>query len=65
VHDDDGSEFASVDAAIQRAITSAGEIGRNLLAKGKISDIVVKVRDERNQSVCTITASMTVDRHTA
>jgi hypothetical protein len=65
VRDDDGSEFASLDAAIQGAITSAGEIGRNLLAKGRTSDIVIEVRDERNQPVCTITASMKVDRHTA
>ncbi|KFG69669.1 hypothetical protein [Microvirga sp. BSC39] len=65
VPDDDGSEFASVDAAIQGAITSAGEIGRNLLAKGQTSGIVVRVRDQHDQRVCTITASMTVERHTA
>jgi hypothetical protein len=65
VRDDDGSEFVSVDAAIQGAITSAGEIGRNLLAKGRTSDIVVTVRDEHNQRVGTVTASMTVERHTA
>jgi hypothetical protein len=63
VRDDDGSEFASLDAAIQGAITSAGEIGRNLLTKGRTSDIVIKVRDEHNQPVCTVTASMTVERH--
>ena len=65
VRDDADSEFASVDAAIQGAITSAGEIGRNLLAKGSTSDIVIKVRDEQSQPVCTVTASMKVERHTA
>ncbi len=65
VRDDEGTEFASVDAAIQGAITSAGEIGRNLLAKGSTSDIVIKVRDEQNQQVCTVTASMKVERHGA
>jgi hypothetical protein len=61
--DDEGSEFASLDAAVQGAILSAGEVGRNKLAKGETSDIVVVVRDERNQRVCTITASMKVERH--
>ncbi len=65
VRDDSGSEFASVDAAVQGAITSAGEIGRNLLAKGRTNDIVIKVKDEQNQRVCTVTASMKVDRHAA
>jgi len=61
--DDEGNEFASLDAAVQKAVLSAGEIGRNKLAKGQTSDIVVEVRDERNQRVCTITASMKIERH--
>jgi hypothetical protein len=61
--DDEGSEFASLDAAVQGAVLSAGEIGRNNLAKGQTSDIVIKVRDERNQRFCTITASMKIERH--
>ncbi len=65
VRDDEGSEFTNLDAAIQGAITSAGEIGRNLLAKGSTSDIVIKVRDKQNQRVCTVTASMKVERHVA
>jgi len=64
VHGDEGSEFASLDAAVQGAVTSAGEIGRNLLAKGNTSDIVITVRDDQSQPVCTVTASMTVERHT-
>jgi hypothetical protein len=65
VRDDDGSEFASMDAAIQGAIASAGEFGRNLLAKGGTNDIVIQMRDEHDQPVCTVTASMKVERHSA
>ncbi len=61
--DEVGDEFESLEAALQGAVLSAGEIGRNKLAKGDTSDIVVAVRDEQNQRVCTITASMKIDRH--
>jgi predicted regulator of Ras-like GTPase activity (Roadblock/LC7/MglB family) len=61
--DDEGSEFASLDAAIQGAVLSAGEVGRNKLAKGETSDIIVEMRDEQNQRVCTVTASMKVELH--
>ncbi len=63
VHGDEGSEFASLDAAVQGAVTSAGEIGRNLLAKGNTSDIVIEVRNEHGQRVLTVTASMKIERH--
>jgi hypothetical protein len=65
VHDDEGTEFDSLDAAVHAATRSAAEIGTNRLAKGDTSDVVIEVRDERNQRVCTVTASMKVDRHTA
>ena len=64
VHDDEGTEFDSLDAAVHAATRSAAEIGTNRLAKGDTSDVVIQVRDERNQRVCTVTASMKVDRHT-
>ncbi len=64
VHDDEGTEFDSLDAAVHAAKRSAAEIGTNRLAKGDTSDVVIEVRDERNQRVCTVTASMKVDRHT-
>ena len=63
VHDDEGTEFDSLDAAVHAATRSAAEIGTNRLAKGDTSDVVIQVRDERNQRVCTVTASMKVDRH--
>ena len=63
LHDDEGAEFDSVDAAVQAAARSAAEIGTNRLAKGDTSHVVIEVRDEQNQRVCTVTASMKIERH--
>jgi uncharacterized protein DUF6894 len=63
VRDEEGSEFDSLETAVQGAITSAGEIGRSLLAKGNTSDIVIEVRDEHDRQVFTVTASMKIERH--
>ena len=63
VHDDDGAEFDSVDAAVQAAARSAAEIGTSRLAGGDFSDVVIEVRDEQNQRVATVTASMRIERH--
>jgi hypothetical protein len=63
VRDDQGAEFDSLDAAVQAATRSAAEIGTGRLAKGDTSDVVVGVRDERGQRVCTIKASMEIDWH--
>ena len=65
VYDDDGAEFDTSDAAVHAATRSAAEIGSNQLAKGDTRDVVIEVRDKRNQRVCTVTASMTIKRHTA
>ena len=63
VRDDEGSEFDSLDAAVQGATRSATEIGTGRLVKGDTSDVVIEVQDERGQRVFTVTASMTIDRH--
>ncbi len=63
VRDDEGAEFDSLDAAVQAAARSAAEIGTSRLAKGDTSDVVIEVRDEHNQRVCTVTASMQIKRH--
>ncbi|WP_262265824.1 DUF6894 family protein [Microvirga yunnanensis] len=63
VRDDEGAEFDSLEAAVQAAARSAAEIGTSRLARGDISDVVIEVRDEQNQRVCTVTASMRIDRH--
>ena len=60
---DDEHEFDNLDAAVQAAARSAAEIGTNRLAKGDRSDVILVVRDERNQRVCTLTASMKIERH--
>jgi len=61
--DDEGAEFDSLDAAVHAAARSAAEIGTSRLAKGDTSDVVIEVRDEQNQRVCTVTASMRIERH--
>jgi hypothetical protein len=63
VRDDEGAEFDSLNAAVQAAALSAAEIGSGRLAKGECSDVVIEVRDEQSQRVCTVTASMQIDRH--
>jgi hypothetical protein len=63
VRDDEGAEFDSLDAAVQAAARSAAEIGTSRLAKGDTSNVVIEVRDEQNQRVCTVTASMRIERH--
>ena len=63
MHDDEGAEFDSLDAAVQAAARSAAEIGTSRLARGDFSDVVIEVRDEQNQRVATVTASMRIERH--
>jgi hypothetical protein len=63
VRDDEGAEFDSLEAAVHAAARSAAEIGTSRLARGDTSDVVIEVRDEQNQRVCTVTASMRIERH--
>ena len=64
MRDDEGTEFDSLDAAVHAAARSAAEIGTSQLARGDTSDVVIEVvRDEQNQRVCAVTASMRVERH--
>ena len=63
LRDDEGTEFDSLDAAVQGAVRSAAEIGTGRLAKGDTSDVVIEVRDEGGQRVFTVTASMKIDWH--
>ncbi len=63
VRDAEGSAFDTVDAAVQAAARSAAEIGTDRLAKGDTSEVVIEVRDERGQRVCTVKASMEIDWH--
>jgi hypothetical protein len=63
VRDDDGAEFDSPEAAVQAAARSAAEIGTGRLGRGDTRDVVIEVRDERGQRVCTVKASMEIDWH--
>ena len=58
MRDDEGAEFDSLDAAVHAAARAAAGIGQGRLARGETSDVVIEVRDERSQRVCTIRASM-------
>ncbi|MBD2751090.1 hypothetical protein IC232_31145 [Microvirga sp. BT688] len=60
--DDEGAEFDNPDAAVQAAARSAAEIGTGRLTRGNTSDVVIEVRDEGGQRVCTVRASMTIER---
>ena len=62
VRDDEGTDFKDLDTALNAAVLSAGEIGRNKQAKGEASDIVIAIRDEWNQRVSTVTALMRIER---
>ncbi|MBL0408222.1 hypothetical protein JKG68_30530 [Microvirga aerilata] len=63
VHDDEGTEFANLYAAVQGAVRSAAEIGMGQLARGNSGGGVIAVLDERNEPVFTLTASMGIDWH--
>ena len=63
LRDDEGTEFDSLEAAVQGATRSAAEIGTSRLAKGDTSGVVIEIRDVRGQRVCTVTASMKIDWH--
>jgi hypothetical protein len=63
LRDDEGSDFSNLDAAMHGAARSAAEIGQGRLARGDVSDVVIDVRDESNQRVLTVTASMKIERH--
>ncbi|MBB3021342.1 hypothetical protein FHR70_004438 [Microvirga lupini] len=63
VRDDEGAEFDSLDASVHAATRSAAEIGTGRLAKGDSRDVVIEVRDERGQRVCTVRASMEIEWH--
>jgi len=61
IQDDEGSDFATPEAAAQGAARSAAETGTGRLAKSDFSDVVIEVRDERSQRLRTVTASMRID----
>jgi hypothetical protein len=58
IPDEEGLEFASLDAAEHEAACTAVEIGRDRLPTGDARE----VRNEHRQRVLTINVSMEVDR---
>jgi hypothetical protein len=63
VQDDEGAEFDSLDEAVQAAARPAAEIGTGRLGRGDTRDVVIAVRGERGQRVCTVKASREIDWH--
>ena len=63
VRDDEGSDFDSLDAAVQAAARSAAEIETGRLARGIPAMLSIEVRDERSQRICTVRASMEIEWH--
>ncbi len=62
VPDDQGLEFASLDAAEREAATAAAEIGRDRLPRGDARELTVELRNEHRQRVLTVTVSMEINR---
>ncbi len=54
IPDEDGLEFASLDAAEHEAACTAAEIGRDRLPTGDAREVTVEVRNEHRQRVLTI-----------
>ena len=63
VHDEDGSDCDSSEAACTAAARVAAELGQDRVAKGDTSAVVVQVRNEHGQRVCTVRASLQIERH--
>jgi hypothetical protein len=60
--DDEGQEFASLDAAERMAAESAAEIGRDRLPKRDGREVTIELRNEHRQRVLTVTVSMKIHR---
>jgi hypothetical protein len=57
--DDEGSEFADLDAAEHEATVTAISIGRELLRDGSERAVTVEVRDDQGQRVTGVTLTVT------
>ena len=62
IPDDEGLEFADLDAAEREAATAAAEMGRDRLPSGDTRDVTVEVRNEHRQRVLTVRVSIEIDR---
>ena len=60
--DEEGLEFADLDAAEREAAECAASIGRDALPKGDAREITIEVRNEYRQRVLTVTVSLHLDR---
>ncbi len=63
LRDDDGTEFDSLDAAVRGGDTLGGGDWNEPAGERQYQRCGHRVRDERGQRVCTVTASMKIDWH--
>ena len=57
--DDEGSEFADLEAAEHEATVTAISIGRELLRHGNERAVTVEVRDDQGERVTAVTMTVT------
>jgi hypothetical protein len=60
--DDEGLECRDLKAAERMAAESAASLAKDALPKGRIREIAVEVRDERNRRRLRVTVAMTTER---
>ena len=60
--DEEGMEFADLDAAEHEAAVAAAGIGRDLLPQGGERQVSVEIRDEQGQRVTTVTVTTQILR---
>ena len=62
VPDEEGMEFADLDAAEHEAAVAAAGIGRDLLPKGGERQVAVEIRNDQGQPVTTVTVTTRIVR---
>ncbi|MEA2879191.1 MAG: hypothetical protein QOF14_4387 [Hyphomicrobiales bacterium] len=62
VPDEDGQEFADLNAAEMEGAKAAASIGRDLLPTGRARSVTVEVRNQHGQRVVTATVVLALDR---
>ena len=62
VPDEEGREFADLDAAEHEAAVAAAGLGRDLLPRGGERAVSVETRNEQGQRVTTATVTMQIER---
>ncbi|GJD53080.1 hypothetical protein OPKNFCMD_5851 [Methylobacterium crusticola] len=62
IADDEGSEYADLDAAEREAVLAAAELSKDRFPTGRVREIAIGVRDRAGQRLLTATVSMQIER---